>query len=777
MFKDSIKATEQFLKKFSPDQLAEFKLFYNDITVIFFPDRNNIREMLKQVKVLADEIRDGTNKNSQIRMKSNQLLDKNDLRKYFSSAVSKVNKTFLDSNAVFTFNFSEVPLKSFRTSTESTFLILFFQKCMSKYGYKNTKDIFLDRIKDIVLLSLIRIGVRSLPENKLPIQYVDILNETEGTIRNYCIPCSSTSQFYCSKKNDFIKVNCINSKELHVCHMSHETYFSVKESSFFAWLFYGGSELACRWAGNYEMRSDDDISLLAPFQSDDWKETLHAGNDAVIAKHLEVLSAFNDVSLELSKDCTYCLGCFFQIPTEKLLPCDHIVCVSCCELAINTNTCPICLEGCAIHELQEKAGYRILSLDGGGVRGIMELIVLSKVEEVLGLAILDLFDFVIGTSTGGILALTLSMTNKANASDCIDLAKQCIRAAFGSTCILPAWYLGYKYETSNFFEFLYSQFGDKKLLFGCNKNVKVAVTSCVADSTLTEVLFTSYDRKIIKTLVQHKVYDPPKRFSVVDVALATSAAPTYLPIVEAEGITFVDGGLRHNCPAEIGLQECQRLWPEKSCDFLLSVGTGTYKKNNIKIDNTFSLKFVKVITDLVTNSEDIWNRVRASIDDKNKCFRINPELKSEIKLDDKDKIEELINTTNEYLNSNIDDVYFVSARLFSCLFYVDEVIDALEYITFTIKSKICINEESSKNLLKTFIFKATKLDYTLSIPAETFDVENDGWIDNKYEKTYKIKVFRDRPFSLSCKACVVIQNHIFETPISGSPFIIHSRTG
>ena len=58
-------------------------------------------------------------------------------------------------------------------------------------------------------------------------------------------------------------------------------------------------------------------------------------------------------------------------------------------------------------EFSEKEGNRILSLDGGGVRGLIQIEVLSEIERITGNKITEIFDWIIGTSTGGIIALLL----------------------------------------------------------------------------------------------------------------------------------------------------------------------------------------------------------------------------------------------------------------------------------------------------------------------------------------------------------------------------------
>ena len=56
---------------------------------------------------------------------------------------------------------------------------------------------------------------------------------------------------------------------------------------------------------------------------------------------------------------------------------------------------------------RQRSGDRVLCLDGGGIRGLILVELLSCIEEVTGKQIIDLFDWFVGTSTGGILALAL----------------------------------------------------------------------------------------------------------------------------------------------------------------------------------------------------------------------------------------------------------------------------------------------------------------------------------------------------------------------------------
>ena len=54
-----------------------------------------------------------------------------------------------------------------------------------------------------------------------------------------------------------------------------------------------------------------------------------------------------------------------------------------------------------------RPGWRILFLDGGGIRGLAQIEMLMEMERMTGKKIVDLFDWFVGTSTGGIIALAL----------------------------------------------------------------------------------------------------------------------------------------------------------------------------------------------------------------------------------------------------------------------------------------------------------------------------------------------------------------------------------
>ena len=258
-----------------------------------------------------------------------------------------------------------------------------------------------------------------------------------------------------------------------------------------------------------------------------------------------------------------------------------------------------------IHDMANKPikqPFRILSLDGGGICGAFVAGFLAGVEERTGMRVGEYFDLISGTSTGGIIAAALAFREPASKLESfylehgpkiftrrrVRLAR--LRAKVVKKCIAPLvdwaflkrvgldsnWLLRSKYEGNTLRAALTEVFGDK-----------------VLGESPTRLVIPS----INLTCGQTKVFKTPHlpglhidlRFPVVDVVMATTAAPTYFPHAVVErGSMYVDGGLWANNPTMVGIVEsmaianrCEREEdPRFDLDTtsVLSVGTGKCKK-------------------------------------------------------------------------------------------------------------------------------------------------------------------------------------------------------
>lgn len=218
---------------------------------------------------------------------------------------------------------------------------------------------------------------------------------------------------------------------------------------------------------------------------------------------------------------------------------------------------------------------RILSLDGGGIRGIIPALVLAELERRTGRPIARQFDLIAGTSTGGILALGLARPGAGgaphySAADLVGLYEREGRVIFAA----PFWrripvlgnLFSEKYPARNIEGVLQSYFGDTLL-----------------SEALTELIIPCYELENRTPWFFRRCRartQPGWDFPLRTVARATSAAPTYFPAIALPAPppgpdwALIDGGVFANNPALCAYVEARTLFP-KARDFLVvSIGTG-----------------------------------------------------------------------------------------------------------------------------------------------------------------------------------------------------------
>ncbi|KAI9035875.1 FabD/lysophospholipase-like protein [Aspergillus affinis] len=220
---------------------------------------------------------------------------------------------------------------------------------------------------------------------------------------------------------------------------------------------------------------------------------------------------------------------------------------------------------------------RLLSLDGGGVRGISELIILDRlmrqVQHRHGLPTVpkpcDIFDLIGGTSTGGLIAILLGRL-ELSVQQAIDEYRLLSKVIFGPT---KAFWKDGKFKASRLEravegivrKYLGGEEGSTVLkgegrckVFVCAKR-----TSDVAGQTH---LFRSYSGDTLSV-------------AICDAARATSAAPIFFKrklVMLSDGeYGFVDGALGANNPAKLMLRETREVFPlDRPVGCVVSIGTG-----------------------------------------------------------------------------------------------------------------------------------------------------------------------------------------------------------
>ena len=196
-----------------------------------------------------------------------------------------------------------------------------------------------------------------------------------------------------------------------------------------------------------------------------------------------------------------------------------------------------------------KKPFKILCIDGGGIKGLFSAQVLAEFEEAFKTKTSDHFDLVCGTSTGGIIALGVAAGIPM--SQVVDFYKNkgpeifCQKYKIG--CVgellfnLKQAIVNSKYSEKHLRKALEDVFKDKKI--SASQNLL-----CIPAFNIT-----ASKPRIFKKDYGHLNQDDNKTF--VEVALATAAAPTFFPVQEIDNVQYVDGGLYANNPIVVGLTE------------------------------------------------------------------------------------------------------------------------------------------------------------------------------------------------------------------------------
>lgn len=186
---------------------------------------------------------------------------------------------------------------------------------------------------------------------------------------------------------------------------------------------------------------------------------------------------------------------------------------------------------------------RILCIDGGGIKGVFPASFLGTVEDTIGKPASKFFDLIVGTSTGGIIALGLGLG--FSAQQMLAFYEESGPNIFSGNGGLRwfRWLVRSKYEPKALRTALQNVFGEK--LIG-ESTKRLVIPSFNIETGEVHVWKTAH----------HPRLERDYKHSAVEVALSTAAAPTYFPThLTATGIPLIDGGIWANNPVAIATVE------------------------------------------------------------------------------------------------------------------------------------------------------------------------------------------------------------------------------
>lgn len=300
--------------------------------------------------------------------------------------------------------------------------------------------------------------------------------------------------------------------------------------------------------------------------------------------------------------------------------------------------------------------FKILTIDGGGVRGIIPARMLQYIENNTGKSIFTLFDMIVGTSTGGLIALALTApdfglsipTAKFKAEDLVNFYLNDSKTIFPQSIFNKIKSGGglwsAKYSRSPLDGILKTLF-DNIFLHDALKTVLIPSYSLI---TNTPTIFKS-----------RRAFHEESVYLMSDVAGATTAAPTYFPpkvFTDNLGNNHmeIDGGVFANNPEELAIGEALRMYPELKREDIdvLSLGTGTPKLKMPKSYGILGWASNSNIIDVMLNAGSLWSDKESSMI----CYGTE-----RLQFDITQGEDQFDNSSDEYLQSLLDATVSVVA--------------------------------------------------------------------------------------------------------------------
>jgi patatin-like phospholipase/acyl hydrolase len=216
--------------------------------------------------------------------------------------------------------------------------------------------------------------------------------------------------------------------------------------------------------------------------------------------------------------------------------------------------------------------FDILSLSGGGFLGLYTIAVIAGLEEIAGKPIARCFDLMAGTSIGGIIALGLAAEIPAadiqrafqEKGPSVVSGRPAPATALATLWDLRRCFLKPKYTTDALRRTIVEFVGEATSMGDLKHRVIVPAVN-----------LTEGHLRVFRT-PHHPDFSADRHLKVVDVALATAAAPIFFPLAEIGNALYGDGGLYAYSPALVATHEAEYfLGQAKESISLLSIGTAT----------------------------------------------------------------------------------------------------------------------------------------------------------------------------------------------------------
>lgn len=277
----------------------------------------------------------------------------------------------------------------------------------------------------------------------------------------------------------------------------------------------------------------------------------------------------------------------------------------------------------------DKELIKVLSIDGGGIRGIIPAMVLAEIERKTGNKIAEMFDLMAGTSAGGILTLGMNVKDQSGKPKFSAEQISEIFTVDGPKIFKKSLWR----RVSSIGGIIDERYDHRPLV----RILKKYMDEKILKNSFTKTLISSYDI-LNRTPQFFKSWrDEYNKYKMWELARATSAAPTYFTpkklTIKRKDAVLIDGGVFINNPAVSAHAEALRLRREKKLPnkpiMLISLGTGelTREITYEEAKDWGMIEWVSPILDVVFDGvSDAVNYQLGLILDEDRYFRLQIEL-------------------------------------------------------------------------------------------------------------------------------------------------------
>ncbi|KAF2968835.1 hypothetical protein GQX73_g4720 [Xylaria multiplex] len=316
---------------------------------------------------------------------------------------------------------------------------------------------------------------------------------------------------------------------------------------------------------------------------------------------------------------------------------------------------------------------RVLSLDGGGIRGKSSLLILENIMETIRQAKnlesvpkpCEYFNLIGGTSTGGIIAIMLGRLGMT-VDECIRAYDTVAQTAFTPkrTSFIPGPPKGaYSAQAlEGAIKQTVKKFCVESPCIEQRRQGQSTVESCPHEDA--EFRKTSCTKTVVLAITKDNVDAGPTLFTTYDtsasyqgctiwqVVRATSAATTFFKSIKIgrDSVEFIDAGFGHNNPCEVLIEEARKQFPRRGTLQVLSIGTGLGPIVEIKNSRR---SIIKALAKMAATSTAVATRLNGQYGDSGQYYRFNVDRGlDDITLADWEKTSTIAAHTGNYLREN-----------------------------------------------------------------------------------------------------------------------------